>query len=185
MIWAVWFILLTTNPWVHLDVSAYKSHVLHLCVSFYKSFVPHLDVYAYKSPFCTCACLSTRLHLDVSAYKILFCTCARLSTRVLCRIWTCLYVPARAQPMLFLKVYSLHKKKFRFVSVCFETDLLCFVSVVLIYVRNIETSRSKPKILFFAFVKQTEKQLKQIELRLFSVQTDICFFAWFEDNLTR
>jgi hypothetical protein len=89
--------------------------VLHLCVSVYKSFVLHLDVAAYKSLFCTCACLSTR---------------------ALC--CTCMCLPTRAQPMLYLKVYSLHKKKFglfRFGS-NFETGM--FVSVV-------ETNRSKPK----------------------------------------
>ncbi len=56
---------------------------------------------------------------------------------------------------------------FWFVSVCFEKIL--FVSVVSILVRNTETNRKKH---FFGFVKQTEKQPKQIEFRFVSVRTE-------------
>jgi hypothetical protein len=58
---------------------------------------------------------------------------------------------------------------FRFVSVCFVKIL--FVSV-LIPVRNTETNQNKPKKMFFGFVKQTEKQPKQIEFRFVLVRTE-------------
>ncbi len=44
-----------------------------------------------------------------------------------------------------------------------------FVSVVSVKVRNTETNRNKPKNLFLIFMKQTEKQPKQIAFRFVSV----------------
>jgi hypothetical protein len=60
-------------------------------------------------------------------------------------------------------------------SVCFETDQ--FVSVVSILIRNTETNRNKPKKLFtgIGFVKQTEKQPKQVEFRFVAVRTENLF----------
>ncbi len=73
---------------------------------------------------------------------------------------------------LFL-FYSLQKKKFRIVSVRFETVL--FVSVVSIKVRNTETNRKTP---FFGFTKQTETNAKQILFRFVSVRTEKLYFSF-------
>ncbi len=59
---------------------------------------------------------------------------------------------------------------FRFVSVCYE--LVLFVSVVSILVRNTETNR---KCVVFGFTKQTETNPKQILFRFVSVRTEINF----------
>jgi hypothetical protein len=64
-------------------------------------------------------------------------------------------------------------RKFRFVSVCFETVL--FVSVVSIKVRNTETNQNKPKIFVFGFTKQTKTQPKQILFWFVSVRTKKIF----------
>jgi hypothetical protein len=61
-------------------------------------------------------------------------------------------------------------RKFRVVSVCFETVL--FVSVVSILVQNTETSPNKPKFLVFGFTKQTKTKLKQIFFWFVSVRTE-------------
>jgi hypothetical protein len=98
------------------------------------------------------------------------CTCACLSRRDLCCTWTCL--PTRAcaatmhvclqehSPFCACRCTLVYTFLFGLFSVCFETDM--FVSVVSIYVQNTETNRNKPKKVFFGFVKQTEKQPKQI-----------------------
>jgi hypothetical protein len=121
---------------------------------------------------------------DTSAYKNLFCTCACLLQELLCYTRMCLptkscfapvhvclqelcAAPGRVclqDPSLCSAWgHSLLKKICWFVSVWFETGMLCFVSFVLLHVRNIQTNRSKPKNNFFAFMKQTEKLQKQID----------------------
>jgi hypothetical protein len=62
----------------------------------------------------------------------------------------------------------------------FKTGM--FASVISIHVRNTVTNQNKLKTLGFGFVKQTEKQPKQIEFRFFSVQTENLFF-YFGDTL--
>ncbi len=87
--------------------------------------------------------------------------------------WTCL----PTSPAHSVTVGVRLKKMFGFVSVWFKTGI--FISVVSIHVQNTETNRKK---IFFGFVKQTEKQPKQIEFRFFSVQTENLFVC-FEDTL--
>jgi hypothetical protein len=132
--------------------------VLHLFVSVYKIFVLHLKVSVFKSLWCICAFLSTRA---------LFCTCACLqSTRVLCCTWTCL--PTWVQCMQYLEKQSLQN-----FFVCFGFFRNSFVCIGCF--DTCSKHRNKPKISFFGFTKQTEKQPKQIVFRFFSVQTENIF----------
>jgi hypothetical protein len=88
--------------------------------------------------------------------------------------------PPKQIEFLFVSVRTEKKKRFQeppnrecfleIFSVCFEKIL--FVSVVSIPIRNTETNQNKPKIMFFCFAKQTEKQPKQIKFRFVSVRTE-------------
>jgi hypothetical protein len=53
-----------------------------------------------------------------------------------------------------------------------------FVSDVSIHVEYTETNRKNLENVIFAFLKQTKKQPKQIELRFLSVQTKNIFFLF-------
>ncbi len=66
-------------------------------------------------------------------------------------------------------------RKFRVVSVCFETVL--FNSVVLIKVQIPKQAKTNRKFFVFGFKKQTETQPKQILFWFVSVRTDFFLFV--------
>ncbi len=65
------------------------------------------------------------------------------------------------------------KEYFPLVSVCFEMPIYCFGSF-----RNGSKTPKQTEKLFFSFAKQTETELKQINFRFVSVQTETknCLF---------
>jgi hypothetical protein len=108
----------------------------------------------------------------------------RCTLTALCCTRTCLSI---RKPVLHLYV-SVYKSTSHAVARClvyiflfglFRNRCVCFA-----YFDKCSKHRNEPEKYFFCFVKQTEKQSKQIEFRFFSVQIDI-IFCCIEDTLDR
>jgi hypothetical protein len=175
---------------LQMPTAACAASILFVCKSlcctwtclFTRVFVLHLACVSSRALCCTWTCLSTRA---------LCCTWMSLPTRALCCTWTCLSTRTFAahvrvclkeicdapghvclqesSPLcncrcwVVKKIFSLFFGLFRNRYVYFGCIDTC------------SKHRNKPKNIFFGFVKQTEKQPKQIDFRFFSVQTENIF----------
>ncbi len=149
--------------WCAPEVSVdYIEPVLHLCVSVCKIFVLHLKVSVFKSLCCTCSmCMS--VYPELCAAPLLICL------QEFCAAPGRVCLQTRVQCMLYLEEHSSHT----FFVVCFvffRNRFVCFGCF-----DTCSKHRNKPKNIFFSFMKQTEKQPKQIVFRFFSVKIENIF----------